>query len=337
VLFEQEDLAKQIATFLNLANMREGEAVLKAIEAQHGLLVERADELWSFSHLTFQEYFTAQWLNQLQQDAGLAEKIADYRWKEIVKLATSSQQPADRLLRLIKQAIDFSISKDPKLQEFLIWVHTKTKSTEAQYNLAEIRAFYFSLACTRNLVLALNRTRVLARTRVLVDILAHNLFLVLDLACAHALARFFTVDCAYEIAPALAFNHDHDLALNIARDRALTIDPILANKLEKLRTQLLKNSAQKWNFFQQCWQSDTQTWQAELRQAIIEHRNIGHDWQFTESQEQALQRYHDANKFLVELLKQPGAVSESVRQEIEGNLLLPIATLRERQPEIYGE
>jgi predicted NACHT family NTPase len=37
----------------------DSEAVLKSIEAQHGLLVERARGIYSFSHLTFQEYFTA--------------------------------------------------------------------------------------------------------------------------------------------------------------------------------------------------------------------------------------------------------------------------------------
>jgi predicted NACHT family NTPase len=34
-------------------------AVLKSIEAQHGLFVERARGIYSFSHLTFHEYFTA--------------------------------------------------------------------------------------------------------------------------------------------------------------------------------------------------------------------------------------------------------------------------------------
>ena len=37
----------------------DSEAVLKSIEAQHGLLVERAKGIYSFSHLTFQEYFCA--------------------------------------------------------------------------------------------------------------------------------------------------------------------------------------------------------------------------------------------------------------------------------------
>jgi predicted NACHT family NTPase len=53
VLFQQEEIAAHITQLLQLTNIREGVAVLKAIEAQHGLLIERADELWSFSHLTF--------------------------------------------------------------------------------------------------------------------------------------------------------------------------------------------------------------------------------------------------------------------------------------------
>jgi predicted NACHT family NTPase len=37
----------------------DSEAVLKSIESQHGLLVERARGIYSFSHLTFHEYFAA--------------------------------------------------------------------------------------------------------------------------------------------------------------------------------------------------------------------------------------------------------------------------------------
>jgi len=40
----------------------DSEAVLKSIEWQHGLFVERARRIYSFSHLTFQEYFTARYI-----------------------------------------------------------------------------------------------------------------------------------------------------------------------------------------------------------------------------------------------------------------------------------
>lgn len=40
----------------------DGKAILKALEAQHGIFVERAHGVYSFSHLTFQEYFTAKYI-----------------------------------------------------------------------------------------------------------------------------------------------------------------------------------------------------------------------------------------------------------------------------------
>ncbi|MBW4538532.1 MAG: NACHT domain-containing protein [Myxacorys chilensis ATA2-1-KO14] len=313
VLFEQTDLARQIANFLNLANAREGEAVLKAIEAQHGLLVERADELWSFSHLTFQEYFTAQWLTQPQQDSGWAEKMADERWKSVVKLAIKSQQPADRLFQSIKQAIDCSVSGDAKLQGFLAWVQAKAEFVNAPYKPSAIRSFYVDLALYRDFV--------------------PDLSLVCDLACdfAFTLALHRSLDRDQNLV-ALARN----LALAFALALNLNYTPILANKLQRLTEHLPEDfSVQDQENVQYLWRTNGQVWPEKLRQVMIEHRNIGHDWQFNESQEQALQSYHDANKFLVELLKEPGAVSDMVRQEIEDNLLLPIATLRQRQPEIY--
>lgn len=66
--FEKDDLEQCIADFLRTlpdaqtdleALQEDSEKVLKAIEAQHGLLVGRARDIYSFSHLTFQEYFTA--------------------------------------------------------------------------------------------------------------------------------------------------------------------------------------------------------------------------------------------------------------------------------------
>jgi len=67
--FKQNLLEQQISDYIrNLPDVStdpdalqlDSEAVLKSIEAQHGLLVERARGIYSFSHLTFQEYFSAQ-------------------------------------------------------------------------------------------------------------------------------------------------------------------------------------------------------------------------------------------------------------------------------------
>jgi predicted NACHT family NTPase len=64
--FEQEEIEAHIADFLRSLSQSKidklqqySAVVLKSIEVQHGLLVERAQKVFSFSHLTFQEYFTA--------------------------------------------------------------------------------------------------------------------------------------------------------------------------------------------------------------------------------------------------------------------------------------
>lgn len=70
-LFEQNKIQQLIADYLRLlpdaetdpvALQLDSEAVLKSIECQHGLFVERSRRIYSFSHLTFQEYFTASYI-----------------------------------------------------------------------------------------------------------------------------------------------------------------------------------------------------------------------------------------------------------------------------------
>jgi predicted NACHT family NTPase/DNA-binding CsgD family transcriptional regulator len=317
VLFEQEVLTQQMVQLLKLAKSEDGEAVLRSIEAQHGLLVERADRLWSFSHLTFQEHFTVQWLTQLSPEQ-LASKIAARQWQDVVEQLVKSQ-PSDKLLKLIKQAVDRSVSQDAKCQKFLTWVAQKAESVNAPYKSSALRAFVFALALARDLALVLALARSLdlnlARSR------SRSLDVALDLALDLNLAR--SLDVALDLDLALDLN----LALTRSLALDLALDPELVEKLQKLREQLSKNlSKQHLESFRQWWRSEGQHWIQALRQTMIEHLNIGHDWQFTESQNQALRQYYDANQFLVKLLK-VDKVSEEVRKEIEDKLLLPIDRL----------
>nr|WP_322710562.1 hypothetical protein [Nostoc sp. ChiSLP03a]MDZ8211668.1 hypothetical protein [Nostoc sp. ChiSLP03a] len=75
------------------------------------------------------------------------------------------------------------------------------------------------------------------------------------------------------------------------------------------------------------WKSNNQTWVKRLRKAMIEYRNIGHDWQFTKPQKQLLEEYYNANELLIDCLNSECYVSREVRQEIEDTLLLPIKSL----------
>jgi predicted NACHT family NTPase len=56
---------------------------------------------------------------------------------------------------------------------------------------------------------------------------------------------------------------------------------------------------------------------------MIEHRNIGHNWQFSKEQRELLRQYYDANKLLVDCLNSSCNVTPAVRSQIEETLLLP--------------
>jgi predicted NACHT family NTPase len=96
--FEQDKIQRYIADYLRtLPNaitdratlQRDSEVVLKSIEAQHGLLVERARGIYSFSHLTFQEYFTAKYFvesSDSQALENLSSHITEKRWREVFLL-----------------------------------------------------------------------------------------------------------------------------------------------------------------------------------------------------------------------------------------------------------
>jgi predicted NACHT family NTPase len=85
------------------------------------------------------------------------------------------------------------------------------------------------------------------------------------------------------------------------------------------------------------WRDNGKIWIEELRQAMITHRNIGHDWQFTEEQKQKLRLYYDANQLLVDCLNSECYVSRAVREEIESMLLLPVEALTPSPSPKLGE
>lgn len=103
------------------------EAVIRAIKAQyHGLLVERAKGLFSFSYLAFQEYLIARKISagcNIQSSEQclhqLIDHISDRHWREIFLLTASMLRNADELLELMSQKIDRLASSDSSSPQLL--------------------------------------------------------------------------------------------------------------------------------------------------------------------------------------------------------------------------
>lgn len=107
-IFTADDVAKQVLVFLQqlpdtkTATLDNAKAVVNALAAQHGLLVERVVGVYSFSHLTFQEFFTARFASQINSEKllhSIAKRgIFDQKWREVLLFTASLLPSADVLL-----------------------------------------------------------------------------------------------------------------------------------------------------------------------------------------------------------------------------------------------
>ncbi|MGG6266542.1 NACHT C-terminal helical domain 2-containing protein [Leptolyngbya sp. AN03gr2] len=341
-------------------------AVLKSIEAQHGLLTERATDIYSFSHLTFHEHFTAKNILDITDPTAqetalkrLVTHVAEKRWREVFLIVVERMDSADYLLTLMKEEIDRILAQDEKLQQFLSWVEQKSSSVDAPYKSAAIRALYFApnrplhSALDRNLVRdidlnsdgtldrafddALNNALAPDRLNFILDLLS-NRVPSYNLDCNLDLDRFLSrvLDIDHSLDHHLDLDRFTDLTRDSARDfartfalacilvlvRALASDAELQQELQRLQNEHpLTND---WKDYKQWWKHNGRAWIQQLRQVMIQHRNIGHDWRFTNAQQALLQQYYNANKLLVDCLNSECYVSREVREEIEATLLLPL-------------
>jgi predicted NACHT family NTPase len=341
--FKQEPAKTYIRDYIqNLPNAKtdeealllDSEAILQSIEAQHGLLLERARGIYSFSHLTFHEFFTARHIalsrNPQQAFQQLVSHITDKRWREVFLLTVGKLNNADDLVLLMKERIDELVAKDDKLQQFLAWVEEKSSSVETRYKPVAVRAFYLCLDLSQtfclcpdysldpslcgilSLELDLYLSFILCRTLPL-DLL--DLDLKLDLSLSVTLSRTFSLDLLD-----LSFDLSFILSVRVSLDLSLELN----RSLQQLKDQLPERNDTK--AFNHWWQENSQAWTEQLRAAMVKHRNIGHDWQFNDGQKKLLQQYYDANKLLVDCLNSECYVSRDVRQQIEDTLLLPVKT-----------
>ncbi len=127
----------------------ESEGILKAIELQHGLLLERVRGIFSFSHQIFQEYLTARKIvvsHNLQDSDRSLEQLVSHmnepRWRDVFLLTVAMLRSADSLVQLMKQQVDAIVAHDPYLQDFLAWANQIVTSQQP----TATHAFDFALA-----------------------------------------------------------------------------------------------------------------------------------------------------------------------------------------------
>ena len=143
----------------------DNEAILKAIESQHGLLVERAQAIYSFSHLTFHEYFTARYIIEHPSDRLFREYTAhatDSRWREVL-LLTASMLDVDNAKLFFDcfiQTLDETIVSSQMIGALFVWaMQTAAASGTADFT---TRLYYLRTVFTAKLIPEIAGTRTLA-------------------------------------------------------------------------------------------------------------------------------------------------------------------------------
>ena len=116
IFFNDTEILKLINDFLqdSLGEPKSvnGRKVLEAIEIQQGLLVQRVEGVYSFSHLTIQEYLTAYYFSAPGRVKELSSsKLYESRWREIFLLLSGMPQSDTILENNIPDKSRIDISK----------------------------------------------------------------------------------------------------------------------------------------------------------------------------------------------------------------------------------
>ena len=303
----------------------DSEVVLKSIQAQHGLLVERARGIYSFSHLTFQEYFTAREIVATSNVGSLVQHLQDPHWKEVFLLTVEMMRSADELILAMRDSINTSVEGMTKIQNALQWVKRKTVSCQSHCSYLPTRLYYFSFinGVSLDLVNSLNAwdlfdPNAIGSSHGSIDV-DTALFRALRLSSEfnkyphnlRKISNFF--DISEILNQAISFTiHEDELQIKLKQ-----LKDILPEFFEKGQEE-----SNQW------WTDNGRQWTSKLNEVMISYCDIGHDWQFTDDQKQLLGQYHDANMLLALCLNSDCYVSRHVRESIEKTLLLPMEELR---------
>ncbi len=291
------------------------EAILRAIQVQHGFLVEQAKGVYSFSHVTFQEYLTArQWSNNNQlaifdpsQDTldSLAEHFSDPHWQTVIGLTLSMVPSADHLLQQLHNTIGKLITSDPTLVATIKYLEVKSNSLTTNHNPSAVKAFYlgmlygygFNLATQLDKDLGLHPEPAIALDVQLNRVLGISASLVRDPDFEQYLNLFFALDL----------------------EQRFPLAPAMAESLQFCKDQLPSPLGDK-DIVLLWWREQGSAWHKSLEEFIYQCRYPGFPPTLTNVQEERLKKYYYALIFLLSCSREKYHISPAARASLENNI-----------------
>lgn len=289
----------------------DGYAVLKSIEVHHGILVERAEGIYSFSHLTLQEFLTAQHIIDTRQNVQevVVQHLVDHHWREVFLLLAGLQQADDLLITMEKQAA--TLIQTSNLRDLLTWAEQITIGSDGSYKPVVKRAIAIFLALDLAQALALDQARVRALN---LDIdRARNLALALD--------RTLTLNRALDLALVRAL--DLSRALDLVIDIAHKFEEIKIFHQVKFNVLIARLDALKVKApHHQKTLASRKAFIEQVHQTWLNALNLRREWiNLSRSEVTALDQYLFANLLIVQCRRSAVWVSPQIWGTIEDKIM----------------
>ena len=282
-LFSQDDLASRLVAYLQhvpempAAVDIDGEIVLREIVAQHGIFTEQAYHLFSFAHLTFQEYYAARYAVDNAAEgtlAVLASRLIDPKWREVLLLTASLLPDASQFLSHFLASLDKRAISRPRLASWLSWIDEQARVTQiedirmpteqlyARYHqftrdfditssvVGRIHAFEVAFLSHKDHPLAGAMARIIDFTRGIIRTLVQ--VRTFDAVLLRALGGDRDPSRENAIARSLVLSNDLVLAINYAINEAFALAVVLSRGLDlsidvKLLSQAQALPARWWD------------------------------------------------------------------------------------------
>jgi KaiC/GvpD/RAD55 family RecA-like ATPase len=350
--WDENEITELINDFLERIDYKHDvKEVLKAFEANYGIIIEISKGSYSFLQQTFQEYFTAIYAVENQGKGILDEVIRNYilnrQWQEIFPLIVDRQTDSDSFLKeMIKYAS--SLAQDSNLNDFLIWLYSMTKGLMGDDASSSWRSLFISLDLdtdfyTGRLSKRHNVDRMyfhglsvearrFNRDRNQGTYSTDKTVVALWLAIIFALANEKVVEI---------FGSEHEDSLIKFRDipeylkffldisDETHLEGEIENVIKKAKKMNNKDLIHDLTTIQDSQpsvgasESDWHEWIDSIRNLMLNRFDIGHQVQFTDEQFEVLEEYVYVNRLIVQCLNESITTSASLKQRIVDNILLP--------------
>ncbi len=325
LFFLKDDITRRIGEFLadtlDAPKHLDGAAVLRAIERQQGILVERATDIYSFSHLTLQEYLTAFHIKEEGLETELiAHHLTDKRWREVFLLMAGLMgNKAIDLLVAMEAASRTYVAERSKIIALIQWSGASIVGGTSPLKLLNQRASAMAIASASAsaidsaLALALASASVSASASA--NAIANARVIVRASARARARARDLDLDSVIVsiIGIAMGIAIDIDIA-SFAQIFSSSRFTALPNQLAHMAETVPNDSASS-----EAWQ----TWADELEALWLDALGLTREaLMFDREEAEALQNYLYATELLLRCKDAAIRIPKQAWAELEDRLLM---------------